>query len=688
MRHAWTTAALAVGGLLAAGVAAPAAMAADNCPNAAVRAQQGVQHLPNCMAYEKLTPQNKNGAIVGAEYLLSDDGQQAWVFANASITPGTVSGNSQTLLASRGADGWGLKPLTTNPLFGALRNMGPTDYLMLWGVQGMDRVLFQTNAPFAPGDVAGGAGMSTSDYYVREPDGTYRWLTQPEDGPYEPHEDIGGTISHFKASEDFSTLAFHSTRAFRPDVDPNQREHIWVWREGQGYEMVDYMPDGTPSMTTPISAGNMTSQWITPDFKTVVWHLTVRTSVRPPRSVDRLYVRVGVGTPQARTVEVSRTADGTTSCTTTEGFLGVTLDGRYVRFTCGQQLAPDAPTTGGLYVKDTQTGEIIYDEPKVDRGPMTTDFAPEGWTRPDGTYHLGKRADGLWTTNLLTGDETCVTCSVRINGQSPEVAVDGGYSGLAAGGLGKSKRNYVTPEGDVFFTSLLPLVPEDRNDHRDLYLSVDGKIHLLSGGGAKESIQMGGVSLDGSTASFGTSSALLAEDRDGGAQDIYVVRRNGGFLRGAPAAECTANCQGPAVSADRPAPPLSLTFPASADANDDAEAPVAVSGSRSVRGTSLKVKVRTPGAGRVSVSGSGLRSASKSVTSASSASVTVKLSARSQRLLRKRSSLKVTATVRFVPSSGKSQSQRVRLTFRKKAASKKKSSSRGVAAASNGKAAR
>src|ERR1700754_3544415 len=54
-----------LGVLLALGCAAPATAAAgDACPNAAVRAQQGSGFLPDCRAYERVSPAEKAGGDV------------------------------------------------------------------------------------------------------------------------------------------------------------------------------------------------------------------------------------------------------------------------------------------------------------------------------------------------------------------------------------------------------------------------------------------------------------------------------------------------------------------------------------------------------------------------------------------------------------------------------------------------
>lgn len=676
------------------GMAAPAALAADDCPNAKVRAQQGVSHLPNCYAYEKVTPNNKNGRIVGAEYLVSDDGSQLWMYANAPITD-TVSGNVQTLLASRGTDGWGLEPITNSPLFGNVRNTGPADYLMLYQPLGMRGVLFSSYAPFDVGDVAGANGMITGDLYRVNGDGTTTWITRPVGFSWAFGETVANTgLSVLRSNEDATEILFYLGRKHVPATDSVDRPHVWIYREGQTPELVDRMPDGSVSTSTfsGVTATNATL-WSTPNLGTIVWDTAAGTTTI--NRTKQLYARVGAGTPQARTVKITASHDGSAECTGTRTNAGtfrwLTADGRYVAFSCGTQLHPDAPASGfAYYVRDLQTGTLHYDATgNGNYGPTTAKAVPTSWERPDGTHRLEQRRGALWTVDLRTGEETCHSCALSAAVPSASFAVSGGVSGASAGGLGRRGYvNYVTPEGYVFFTTDAPAVPEDVNGVADLYMSDGTGYYLISGGDVSAPVEMGGVAADGSTVSFETTSSLLAEDRDGDVADIYVLRKNGGYYRQSPTTECASNCQGPAAVPGPVVAPLSVAFPETGDVADQDAEPIAVSGSRSVTGTRLNVKVRVPSGGRASVSGSGLRSTSRSVSKASTVTLTIKLSATATRKLRRTSSVRTTATVRFVPTSGDAQSKRVKVTFKKAKKQVKKASSRSVASAPTGKAAR
>lgn len=686
MRRRGKLAALVAGGLLAAGSAAPAALAADDCPNAAVRAQQSAQHLPNCFAYERVTPNDKNGSAVQADSPVSPDGTAVSVWSTTHMIDGEP-GSQQLGAAYRGSDGWTTRTLSNAKNWGRFRLSGTADAAW-WSAMSTDlrSLVFRTPHPLYAGDQGTstyGAALSTTDLYLTKPDGSTTWITAPVSGIVPAVQQEGVDPRFWSGTPDLTRMVFDTTRVLDPSVDGTVRAHLWLYQDGRPLELVDRLPNGSLSLATEAPSGFIGPQdRATSDLRRIVF-----------LSSGHVYVRIDAGTPQARTVLVSANAAGT-PCPEYKSFNSITENGRYVRFTCGAALTPDAPANGGVYVRDLETGAVTYDVPEVDRGsPAVIGRITSTWTRPEGTYRVqfgsGATANQIVRTDLTSGTQTCVSCPA--DGSAPTGTSGwGGLSNGANGGAGITAYGAVTPEGEVVFWTTQRLVPEDTNTFADVYMWKDGRQYLLSAGNTSNDVEFGGVSLDGSTITFSTTRSLVPEDQDGGARDLYVVRRNGGFFRPAEPDECRAGCQGPAFPVGPLLRPLSVDFVGSGDVVDNDPDPIAVSGSRTVTGkTSLKVKVKLPAAGRVTVSGNGLRAASKSVKSATSVTLTAKLSARSQRLLKKRSSLRLKATVRYAPANGSTQSTRVSLTFKKQAKkTKKKGSSRSVAAATSGKAAR
>lgn len=698
MRHALMATALAATGILAAGAAAPAAMAADDCPNAAVRAQQmHASNLPNCFAYERVTPNDKNGTFIKVDNPITADGSAVSVWSTSQILDSDPAGMQQLGAAHRGPDGWTIGMLSNSSAWGTIRVGMTTDAAHWKALSGDFRtLLFRTNHPLAPGDLGRTAPTlafsQTPDFYLSRPDGPLVWVTAPVSGQIPDGTVQAGSDPQLRAgSEDLSRIVFETTRVLDPAIDATVRSHVWLFQDGQPVEPVDRLPNGSLSDATEALSGPTAEPAAAATTSRDARRVVFRSSSL--HGTLQVFARVDLGTPDARTVLVSADAAGTV-CPVASTFDSITENGRFVRFSCAAKLTSDAPTAGGFYVRELDSGSVVFDEPAVDFGsaPVRSRVTTR-WNRPEGTFRVENLGSGVnaqvHRTEIATGNSVCVSCPTDGSAPTAGSSASGGIGLAAAGGAGLSAFGSVTPTGEVVFTTAQRLVPEDTNTAADLYMWKNGRHYMLSSGSTGGDVQFGGVSLDGSTISFTTAASLVPGDQDGGARDAYVLRRDGGFLVSGAADECTSGCQGPASPPGAPIAPLSIGFSGAGNVEEQGDESIAVSGSRSVRGTSLRVKVRTPAAGRVVVSGSGLRATSKSVARASTATLTARLSARSQRTLLRKGTLKVRASVRFVSVDGSAQVKRVGLTFRKKAAKKStKGKSRGVATAPNGKAAR
>ncbi|HYI80407.1 MAG TPA: hypothetical protein VEW67_06070, partial [Thermoleophilaceae bacterium] len=107
--------ALLLTAVIGAAIGLPAASAtAADCPNAAIRDQQGAAAggLPDCMALEMVSPPKK--FVQAAEGVsVSADGSRAWFSTKGGLegAPGMVDGFAgDPYVATRGADGWAVVP--------------------------------------------------------------------------------------------------------------------------------------------------------------------------------------------------------------------------------------------------------------------------------------------------------------------------------------------------------------------------------------------------------------------------------------------------------------------------------------------------------------------------------------------------------------------------------------------------
>ena len=178
-------------GLVACGLTAacliafPVASAgAADCPNAAIRTQQHADRLPECRAYEQVTPLRKAGGEVFIEYL----GQPVKYNVAAAAAGGAVSYASQSTIADqasgpvvksytayRGDAGW---LSTTNDAFARGDNgrrvdvLGFSDDLSKAVVAGLGPALVE------------GASANLRNFYLRDlASGSYTAITRALSGP-------------------------------------------------------------------------------------------------------------------------------------------------------------------------------------------------------------------------------------------------------------------------------------------------------------------------------------------------------------------------------------------------------------------------------------------------------------------------------------------------------------------------
>lgn len=700
---------LAVTAALVAGIAAvpSAAQAADDCANAAVRAQQQSQHLPNCMAYERVTPAAK-GTQAPWLTAISEDGDSA-LFRMDAMLAGQESFEDPVYRSVRGADGWTTVGLVPS-LEGPVRRARYTQDRMTpsaWS-RDLSRVVIPTKFPFSPNDVGGATGVqtyTTEDVYLREPDGTFRWLVPDPTVP----SAVTGQVGTYGASPDLERILLQSQRSFDPRVAANVTQP-YLWTES-GVKLVSVLPDGS----VPAVAATSGAHAVSKDARTVAF--TVATG--PAAGV---YVRFNADDPtEAYTRRVAEGPAGE-ACTKFE-LVRLSGDGRKVIFKCENALLPGAPADsnylrdldGGpgavrllvrgkvqlgnddfsriliqdqgehlriagslMLVRDGEPTEVataveyetfgglqlapavsangeyfvfetgtVFDLPGVDQGPSTTKQVFLLSAETGEVLCVSCRQDGAPTsgTGVITNDQGDLDISPMRAGTVVSPVING---------------------GTVLFSTTTGLVPEDTNGKTDAYVWIDGRAVLLSSGRGVGSVASG-ASLDGTRLYFSSPDALAVDDRDGGQHDLYVARVNGGSLVTAPAATCEVNCQGPA--AGRPGMPEIGTGNVLSTGNlavvpERRRASMALSGARSVRGSATTLRVKVSAAGSVRVSGVGLRPTTQAFKRAGTYRMTVRLSAHGAQQQRRRGRMVTSVSARFTPSTeGASVTARRSVTF-------------------------
>jgi len=190
-------------------IAGTGTAAAAECPNEAIRIAQGATRLPDCRAYERVSPADSAGGVVGVDTnnrplfgAIGADGDGAAFGSSSAVgeaerSPGLLAEN----LARRTADGWRSFNVTTTTEPSVL--MDPT---MSPGFPvpspDMSRMMFRTTRSLGPPNMATGANT-----YLSAPEGKGPpiWLSHAMPGQVQPP---GAGAVPLGGSPDFSSGYF------------------------------------------------------------------------------------------------------------------------------------------------------------------------------------------------------------------------------------------------------------------------------------------------------------------------------------------------------------------------------------------------------------------------------------------------------------------------------------------------
>jgi hypothetical protein len=359
-----------------------AAGPSDVCPNEALRAENGSLALPDCRAYERVTPVVKNGASFGGETFVGDGPRVA--LATLSTFGGTPSAESlgAAYEFTRGGSGWSTKPLFPSATQFEKTNLTTPLYR---GIDG--RSLFGLRPVGAPAD--------EENLYV----GGAAFLT--EVGPMVPAESLIGLPGQISSEPGYEALIRYQLTT--PDVShvifslssPGPHDYLWPFDHtaaGGFYSAYEYagtanvrpflvgVVGGEDSATLiggcGTSVGSLGSEdtynAISADGSTVFFTPAGEDVLSEPcNSVDgapahtELYARLDGETPAARTVKISEPSkEDCVSCQTVNpltekpetelreaAFQGASENGSKVFFLTEQELLP-GNTGKNLYEYD------------------------------------------------------------------------------------------------------------------------------------------------------------------------------------------------------------------------------------------------------------------------------------------------------------------------------------------------
>jgi hypothetical protein len=303
-----------------AALAPAGANAEEACTNAAVRVEASA-NLPDCRAYELVTPEVKGDNSFMAEMYGFADGQHV-VFDTYLPLPGAKSGSSQAGLSSRTASGWVTTPVTPPQGPGQLENLDESD-----NEEDLRHGSFTSD--FSAGFVSTSFSSDPLDqnldpdvYRVEIPGGSSSLVSLPDSGPiteelYTPPGVTRGPGSYVSGNSADGSHVFFSTEGRLPTA-PGTPADTTAGGSYQTYEryashtyLVGILPDGSaaPCGAEVGEGGNTGNDYygyirygaVSPDGSNVVFRSPAFGGCE---EAEGLYLREDNGTPEAKTVQL------------------------------------------------------------------------------------------------------------------------------------------------------------------------------------------------------------------------------------------------------------------------------------------------------------------------------------------------------------------------------------------------
>lgn len=558
--------------LLAASASAqtsPFPVAGAPCPNEAIREEQGAQFLPDCRAYEQVSPTAKFGYQIGnneypsSQLSIAPDGESA-TYATLYPVNGT-SGSKSGSLARRTASGW------TN-----------TGLTFLGG--------FKQDAPSLPGNDVSMRGSTPDErasvYWdnTTEPfgslwlvraDGTHQMIAMGTGaggtGGQRPNGQGSGELWQAGMSTDGRHVVFSSDARIGPAAGLPGSENIlyeWVDDGGNGTLRVVSRTDdpaltlidesapaelggatvSTEARNADPDSGNSTSAQqhaISADGRRIFFQAPA--SEAGYVSAFSPLVPLGGGPVYARqdgkeTIELSAPAPGyaPVSPPTLFQYLDASVDGSVAFFWANGDLVPGAPAGGGIYSYRLGTNALTFLAPTT-----SVKRPPTAMASDDGTHLYYQDETGIY---LGVGGETRTVLAGAITASGPPItshtpSINANWGGLHAD---RCTSATVSPNGRFLAFSAINGGGTPLEVYR--YDATNGTVSRLSTsptapGGSESGFAYAGacaqeyprpiearaMSDDGRFVFFSTATALVPEDSNG-RFDVYRWRADDGSV--------------------------------------------------------------------------------------------------------------------------------------------------------------
>jgi catechol 2,3-dioxygenase-like lactoylglutathione lyase family enzyme len=365
-------------------VCASSASAAE-CANEAIRVQQHATRMPECRAWEMVSPSNKEsgevfftldmgGTALTAVTTPSLNGEQL-IYSSFQAWGENPSGIANSYIATRTGAGWQSQDVSPAPTFvhpnvaghALIDDITPEFSHAISSFNFSLNPLDQNNPEEQPFDGA--------DLYMREANGSWTWLSR---GNEEVAATTPTTESEFPIyagrSADASHVLFETTQKLVPaDAGQEAGEALYDRVEGRT-ELVNVNSAGTLLNTCGAIIGGLaeSDQAVSEDGSHIYFTAPDPQAGGPASCAQpaQVYLRYG-----GRTVEVSESQRGVPDPkgSLPASFQGASADGQKVFFTSAQALTDSAEplastATPFLYEYDVATGQLHLLTPNLEGG--------------------------------------------------------------------------------------------------------------------------------------------------------------------------------------------------------------------------------------------------------------------------------------------------------------------------------
>lgn len=349
--------------------AAPAALS-DGCPNAEVRGIQFAAYLPDCRAYELVSPPDKNGVQIAAEATKTQASVtgDAIKFVSAFVPFGDAQGSEPLgaeYVSQRSSDGSGWMSHGINPNFHSRTSaiFGGSQYEAF--SEDLSRGVYYSSAPVLSGypNIQKADSLYLRNDILSTPPGSYELLSNSiEPLPERSFNEVffsGHGVGFAAASSDWSRILFESKYDLTTEAQGLSLENpkTYEWHDGT-VRLAGVLPNGEPAPSSIPgrgvfekfgyeNSGGWEAHTLSTDGSRVVF--VVPTSSEA--TAGKLYMRIDGETTIPLDVSERSTPD------TTEGeseYAAATPDDSKVYFTSAVALTDDAEVSASrkLYEYD------------------------------------------------------------------------------------------------------------------------------------------------------------------------------------------------------------------------------------------------------------------------------------------------------------------------------------------------